>query len=97
MSKKNKQDDLLKVFLVGEVYKAFNKHPNKTFNYKQLIRLIKSELPVFAEANPDINIDGLSDGLKKEILFILAELLDKGDLLEVEVGNSDFIRRMSCL
>ncbi len=87
MSKKNKQDDLLKVFLVGEVYKAFNKHPNKTFNYKQLIRLIKSELPVFAEANPDINIDGLSDGLKKEILFILAELLDKGDLLEVEVGK----------
>ena len=86
MSKKNKQDDLLKVFLVGEVYKAFNKHPNKTFNYKQLIRLIKSELPVFGEANPDINIEWLSDGLKKEILFILAELHDKGDLLEVETG-----------
>ena len=86
MSKKNKQDDLLNVFLVGEVYKAFNKHPNKTFNYKQLIRLIKSELPVFGEANPDINIEWLSDGLKKEILFILAELHDKGDLLEVETG-----------
>ena len=55
MSKKNKQDDLLKVFLVGEVYKAFNKHPNKTFNYKQLIRLIKSELPVFVEQKADFN------------------------------------------
>lgn len=87
MSKKNKQDDLLNVFLVGEVYKAFNKHPNKTFNYKQLIRIIKTELPVFTDANPDINAEWLDDGLKKEILFILAELLDKGDLLEVETGK----------
>lgn len=87
MSKKNKQDDLLNVFLVGEVYKSFNKHPNKTFNYKQLIRLIKPELPVFTEANPEINTEWLDDGLKKEILFILAELQDKGDLLEVETGK----------
>ncbi len=87
MSKKNKQDDLVKTFLVGEVYKAFNKHPNKTFNYKQLLRLINSELPNFAEANPEINTAGVEKDLKKEVLFILAELQDKGDVLEVDTGK----------
>ena len=87
MSKKKIQDDLVNIFLVSEVYKTFNRHPNKTFNYKQLLRLIKSELPVFADLNPDIDMTTLDGNLKKEILFILAELQDKGDLLEVENGK----------
>ena len=87
MSKKKIQDDLVNIFLVSEVYKTFNRHPNKTFNYKQLLRLIKSELPVFADLNPDIDMTALDGNLNKEILFILAELQDKGDLLEVENGK----------
>ncbi len=87
MNKKNKQDDLLKSFLVSEVYRAFNKHPNKTYNYKQLLRLINSVLPAFADANPEVNTGGLEKNLKKEVLFMLAELQDKGDILEVDTGK----------
>lgn len=87
MSKKNKQDDLLKSFLVSEVYRAFNKHPSKTYNYKQLLRLINSALPAFTDANPEVNPEGLEKNLKKDVLFMLAELQDKGDILEVDAGK----------
>ena len=87
MGNKNKSEDVTHRFLMGELYKAFNRHPNRSFNYKQLIRLVKDELSVFAESNPELNIDLVNENLKKEILFILAELQDKGDVLEVENGK----------
>ena len=69
MSKKKKEDDALRAFLISEVYKAFNKHPNRTFNYKQLVRTIKLEVEGFVAKHPDaiIDIEKLNGGLKKEI------------------------------
>src|SRR6187399_33041 len=87
MSKKKKQDELVKNFLVGEIYKAFNQHPNKTFNHKQLLRIVKSELTVFADTNQSVNVEILNNNLKKEIIFLLAELQDKGDVIEVDYGK----------
>lgn len=89
MSKKKKEDDALRAFLISEVYKAFNKHPNRTFNYKQLVRTIKLEVEGFVAKHPDAIIDAekLNGGLKKEIQFILSELADKGDVLEIDFGK----------
>ena len=42
MSKRQKKEvNPFKSFLAGELYKIFNRHPAKTFNHKQLSKLIK--------------------------------------------------------
>ncbi len=87
MGKKNKKGDATHTFLVGEIYKAFNKHPNRSFNYKQLIRLVKESLSAFADTHEGINIAELNENLKTEILFIIADLQDKGDVIEVDYGK----------
>ena len=89
MSRKKKQEDALHSFLVSEVYKALNKHPNQSFNYKQLARNIKPEYSAFARSHSSIEIkpDELNGSLKKEVQFILAELVDRGEVLEVEYGK----------
>jgi ribonuclease R len=87
MGKKNKKDDPAHAFLVGELYKAFNKHPNRSFNYKQLVRQVKEELEGFASSHEGVNISHLSENLKTDVLFILAEMQDKGDVIEVEYGK----------
>ena len=82
MSKnKKKADDPSRTFLLAEIFKSFNRHPNTLYNYKQLTRIIK---PAFTEflrqtKGPDASMDDLNGELKTEILFILAELQDKGD------------------
>jgi len=87
MGKKNKTGDATHTFLVGEIYKAFNKHPNRSFNYKQLIRLVKESLSSFAESHGEIDIAELNENLKTDVLFIIAELQDKGDVIDVEYGK----------
>ena len=89
MSKKKQQIDAMKVFLLGELFKAFNKHPNRSFNYKQLARLIRSEFVDIAETIQDagFNAEELSENIKTDLQFILAELVDKGEVLEVEYGK----------
>ena len=90
MSKnKNKADDPSRTFLLAEIFKSFNRHPNTLYNYKQLSRIIK---PAFSEflrqtKGADATIEDLNGELKKEILFILAELQDKGDVIETELGK----------
>lgn len=87
MVKKKHQESAIQSFIKSEVYKAFNKHPNRTFNYKQLLRIVKPELSVFAESQSGADIETLNENLKTDILFILAELQEKGELLEVDYGK----------
>src|SRR5437867_1097043 len=90
MGKKSKSNNHpVKQFLLGEIFKVFNRHPNKTFNQKQLAKQIKSNYMSYIREfiNPDVEPDGISSELKKEILFILQELTDKGELLEADRGS----------
>ena len=87
MAKKKQKGNDYQQFLTGEVYKAFNKHPNRTFNYKQLLRMVRPEVAYYIEAHPDQNEQSLNENLKTEISFILSELQDKGDVIEVDYGK----------
>jgi ribonuclease R len=89
MSGKKKKEDAEHHLLVKEIYKIFNKHPNKTFNHKQLLRLLLSELEVYKESGTEFGIlpNAQNGDLKKEIIFILAEMQDKGDVLEMDFGK----------
>ena len=89
MSKKKKPEGATRNYLIGEVYKTLNQHPNKTFNYKQLARALTNEYVVFVNDHPELNLSAekLDGELKTEILFILNEMHDKGEVLEVEYGK----------
>lgn len=86
---KKKGEDPSRSFLLSELFKNFNRHPNTAYNYKQLARLIKPPYIEFLRqsGNPDVHIEDLNGDLKKEILFILAELQDKGDVIETDHGK----------
>ena len=68
MSKnKKKADDPSRTFLLAEIFKSFNRHPNTLYNYKQLTRIIK---PAFTEflrqtKGPDASMDDINGELKK--------------------------------
>jgi ribonuclease R len=87
--KKKKETDPLRQFLLSELFKTFNKHPNRSFNYKQLVTIIRADFVSFLRerAGDEVHFDELNDDLKKDVQFLLAELLDKGDLLESEPGK----------
>ncbi len=89
MSKKKKQDGAARNYLVGEVYKTLNQHPNKTFNYKQLARALTNDFATFVEEHAELNlkVENLDGELKTEILFILNEMHDKGEVIEVDYGK----------
>ena len=90
MSKKNKEEENpIRSFLLSELFKNFNRHPNTPYNYKQLARIVKPTFVDFlrGQSGPDVHLEDLNEGLKKEITFILAELLDKGDVIELEKGK----------
>ena len=76
-------------FLLGEVFKVFNRHPNKTFNYKQLAKQLKQNYMAYVREfiNPDAETNGVSGELKTELLFILTQLTDKGEILEADRGS----------
>ena len=90
MSKRKKKEaNPFKSFLAGELYKIFNRHPNKTFNHKQLSKLIKplaidfikKQIPNYAF------LDEIHDELRDGIIAMLTELHAKGDLIETERGK----------
>ena len=90
MNKRKKKDENpFKSFLAGELYKIFNRHPNKTFNHKQLsnlikplaVEFIKKQLPGYAF------LDQIHEELRDGIIAMLAELHAKGDLIETERGK----------
>ena len=90
MSKKDKhKEDPAKQFLMTELYKAFNRHPNKTFNYKQLTSLLKPAVHDFARETygEEVSVSDMASELKKEIIFLLAELQDKGEIIETDRGK----------
>lgn len=92
MSKKIYKEQIkspVQSYLLSEVFKTLNAHPNKTFNYKQLTTHIKPGFLNFVRETigGDVHVEDLAEELKKEILIILRSLLAKGDLLEVERGK----------
>src|SRR3982750_79701 len=90
MSKrKKKEDNPFKSFLAGELYKIFNRHPTKTFNYKQLLKLVRPQAVEFIKKQVPgyAFIDEIHDELKDGIIDILSELHAKGDLIETERGK----------
>ncbi len=76
-------------FVLDEVLKVFSRHPNKTFNHKQLAKQLKQNYISYIRefVNPDVTSDGISGELKKEIEFLLNQLVDKGDLIEADRGS----------
>jgi ribonuclease R len=90
MSKKKSQDEKsTKAFVMGELYKYFNQHPNKTFNHKQLAKLIKPNYIDFLSERKGLPIadEGIKSILKKEIISVMEELAAKGDLIETNRGQ----------
>ena len=90
MGKKSKTSDRpVEKFLLGEVFKVFHRHPNKTFNHKQLAKQIKQDYMTYVRdfVNASVESDGISAELKKELLFVLHQLVDKGELLEADRGS----------
>jgi ribonuclease R len=85
--KKRKNENALEGLVLSEVFRIFNLHPFKNFNYKQIFKLIRPTLFQKAKEDNGINQDDLNSELKKSVQFILAEMLDKGELLEVSPGK----------
>lgn len=87
--KKNKDENPFRTFLAGELYKVFNKHPHKTFNHKQLSKLIRPLAVDFIKKHiPDYAyMEEIPDELKEGIIALLGELHAKGELIETERGK----------
>jgi ribonuclease R len=86
--KKSANEQTLKTFVTGELYKYFNLHPNKTFNHKQLAKLIKPDYIEYLSQQKGMPVadEGIKSVLKKEIISLVAELTAKGDLIEANRG-----------
>nr|MBP6335470.1 hypothetical protein [Bacteroidia bacterium] len=87
--KKRNKENPFEQLVLSEVYKVFNLHPYKNFNYKQLFKLIRPVLVQQARENlgSDVLIEELNTDLKKSVQHILSDLIVKGDLLEVSPGK----------
>ncbi|REJ80990.1 MAG: ribonuclease R [Bacteroidetes bacterium] len=88
MSKKKNKTDV-PAFLMSEIFKAFHKNPNRTFNYRQLFKLIKPSMITHMNeiVGSDVHVEDLVTGLKKSVQEILPQLVKKGDLIEVDIGK----------
>jgi ribonuclease R len=90
MSKRKRKDENpFRSFLAGELYKIFNKHPNKTFNHKQLSKLVKpAAIDYIKKQVPDYAfLEEIHEELRDGIVAMLGELHAKGDLLETDRGT----------
>ncbi|HNS12778.1 MAG TPA: ribonuclease R [Bacteroidia bacterium] len=87
--KKKKEDSPFNDIVLAEVFKVFNLHPYKNFNYKQVFKLIRSPLIQKAHENlgDDLDLDKLNSDLKSSVQFILNDLRTKEELLEVSPGK----------
>jgi ribonuclease R len=86
--KKDNTAKTTKAFVTEELYRFFNQHPNKTFNHKQLAKLIKPDYISFlsAQRGAEVPDEGIKSILKKEINEVVEDLTKKGDLIEVNHG-----------
>src|SRR4051812_33539676 len=90
MSKKKMlKQETVKAFLIATLLKSFTQHPNKTFNHKQLAKLIKDDYINYLSGEKGIPVadEGIKSILKKEILEQLQELASKGELIEANHGS----------
>src|SRR5262245_63118522 len=89
MSKKKRKDENpVKSFLSGELYKIFNQHPNKTFNQKQLTKQVQSPVLTYFRKNLPgyAYIEDLDKELRPAVISLLEEMTGKGDLIETDRG-----------
>lgn len=90
MSKKKPQEaNPFTQFIQTEVYKAFNRFPNKSYNHKQLSKMIKPMFNHFVEEQlgSATHIEDLNQELKSEIIFLLDKLKHKGEVIETSHGS----------
>ncbi len=74
--------------LTEELFKVLDKHPNRTFNYKQLTKQVKESYYAFRqEEESAATTDELHRELKQGIIHLLQELAAKGDLIETSPGQ----------
>jgi ribonuclease R len=87
--KKSGEEKTTKAFVKEELYKFLNQNPNKTFNHKQLAKLIKPDYINFLSAQRGATVadEGIKAILKKEILELFEELTAKGELIEAQTGS----------
>lgn len=82
MSKKIYKEQIkspVQSYLLSEVFKTLNAHPNKTFNYKQLTTHIKPGFLNFIRETigGDVHVEDLADELKKKSSLSFAHCLPK--------------------
>jgi len=89
MSKKKKEENPLRHFLLTEIFKTLAQHPARTFNHKQIAKQVRPAFLAHVRdtIGPDVHIDEQQEDLRKEIQFILIELAGRGDILETEHGK----------
>src|SRR2546423_2937667 len=87
--KKSVPEKTAKDFVTGELYKYLNQHPNKTFNHKQLAKLIKPDYIEYLSEQKQAPVadEGIKSILKKEIISLMEELVTKGELIETNRGQ----------
>jgi hypothetical protein len=57
MTTKNKVEEAgaVGVFLIKEIFQLFDKHPNRSFNHKQVGKELRSAFVDFVANSPDLN------------------------------------------
>ena len=89
-NKKNKPGDRpIGQFMLAETFKLLNKHPNRTFNYKQVSKQVRAAFIEFLEEFPgaDPKDPDLHEEMRQEARRALLTLAGRGDLEEVERGS----------
>lgn len=91
MTTKNKVEEAGAVgaFLIKEIFQLFDKHPNRSFNHKQVGKELRSAFVDFVANSPDLNnaSEDPYELLRRETIQALYRLVDRGDLLEIERGK----------
>lgn len=87
--RKNNSVPPFKQFLLAEIFKVLNKHPNKTFNYRQLSKIIKPAVLEYIRNThgQSVHVEELNSELRAEVRTLLETLKTRGDLVESEPGK----------
>jgi ribonuclease R len=84
MKGKEKAGKTEKKELIQSLFSIFINHPTRTFNYKQLLKLLQQHDPVLFET---IFFSDDRDKNRKILLAVLDELAEAGDIIETDKGR----------
>ncbi|MEY4594208.1 MAG: ribonuclease [Bacteroidota bacterium] len=89
MGKKKNEEHPLGAFLLAEIYRLFEKHGNRSFNHKQVLKAIRPAIVEFIKEQPgsEGSAQDVYDASRDEIQRLLFVLAGRGELLEVERGK----------